>query len=185
MSYDSRGSATYTPSEAFVKKLVGSDAVAEMVAAERAKADKKAASKTDGRMTITVNVPKLVDAAWAGTAKSNQCFLILTEGDSARTFAISGLDSLGRERYGVWPLKGKPLNARECSAKQLSENDEMNHLKTILGLRSGETHAAGVGLRYGGIVILTDADAGAFFLAAGSLAETPPQQTAATFEASS
>lgn len=159
VSFDARGTPAYAPSDAFVKKLAASDAVAAMVADERAKADKRVASKTDGRMTSTVHVPKLVDATWAGTARSTRCLLILTEGDSARTFAIAGLDALGRESHGVWPLKGKPINARECSAKQLAENEEMTHLKTILGLRAGDAHAGGANLRYGGVVILTDADA--------------------------
>ena len=159
VSYNARATADYVPSEAFTKKLAGCDAVAEMADAERSKADKKAAAKTDGKMTSTVRVPKLVDATWAGTARSGLCSLILTEGDSARSFAISGLDALGRERFGVFPLKGKPINARECSAKQLADNDEMTHLKTILGLRAGEVHAKGAGLRYGSVVILTDADA--------------------------
>ena len=159
VSFNSRATADYVPSEAFIKKLAGCDAVSEMAEAERSKADKKASAKTDGKMTSTVRVPKLVDATWAGTARSGQCSLILTEGDSARSFAISGLDALGRERFGVFPLKGKPINARECSAKQLADNDEMTHLKTILGLRAGEAHTKGAGLRYGAVVILTDADA--------------------------
>jgi DNA topoisomerase II len=159
VSFNARGTADYAPSEAFLKKLAACETVAEMVQAELSKADKRVAAKSDGRMASTVRVPKLVDATWAGTARSKQCLLILTEGDSARTFAIAGLDALGRERYGVWPLKGKPINARECSAKQLADNEEMTHLKTILGLRAGEAHAGGANLRYGGVVILTDADA--------------------------
>jgi DNA topoisomerase-2 len=39
--------------------------------------------------------------------------LIITEGDSAKTFAIAGLDVIGRDYYGVFPLKGKPKNVRE------------------------------------------------------------------------
>lgn len=161
VSFDARGTVAYAPSDAFVKKVAASDALAALLETERAKQDKKAASKTDGRMTSTVRVPKLVDATWSGTARSGQCSLILTEGDSARSFAIAGLDALGRERYGVWPLKGKPINARECNAKQLADNEEMTHLKTILGLRAGEAHANGAGLRYGSVLVLTDADSGA------------------------
>lgn len=159
VSFDAKGSLTYTPSDAFVKKIAGSEALVALAEAERSKGDKRAAAKTDGRMTSTVRVPKLVDALWAGTAKSSQCSLILTEGDSARTFAIAGLDALGRERYGVWPLKGKPINARDASAKQLADNEEVTHLKTILALRSGEAHAGGAGLRYGSVLVLTDSDA--------------------------
>ena len=40
-----------------------------------------------------------------GTARSSDCTLILTEGDSAKTLAISGLSVVGRDYYGVFPLK--------------------------------------------------------------------------------
>jgi len=37
------------------------------------------------------DVPKLDDANWAGTDRSHQCTLILTEGDSAKALAVAGL----------------------------------------------------------------------------------------------
>ena len=44
-----------------------------------------------------VGIPKLDDAKdWAGTQKSNQCTLILTEGDSAKAMALAGLSVVGR-----------------------------------------------------------------------------------------
>ena len=46
----------------------------------------------------------------------------MTEGDSAKTmamngkfFLILGVNKLGRDRYGVFPLKGKLLNVREAT----------------------------------------------------------------------
>ena len=47
------------------------------------------------------------------------CTLILTEGDSAKTLAVSGLGVVGRDKYGVFPLRGKLLNVREASYKQV------------------------------------------------------------------
>ena len=64
-------------------------------------------------------IPKLEDANDAGTRYSQDCTLILTEGDSAKTLAVSGLGVVGRDRYGVFPLKGKLLNVREASHKQV------------------------------------------------------------------
>lgn len=52
-------------------------------------------------------IPKLEDANDAGTAKSLECTLILTEGDSAKTMAVSGIASIGRDKYGIFPLRGK------------------------------------------------------------------------------
>ena len=45
--------------------------------------------------------------------------MILTEGDSAKTLAVAGLGVVGRDHYGVFPLRGKLLNVRESSAKQV------------------------------------------------------------------
>lgn len=56
----------------------------------------------------------------AGGKHSLECTLILTEGDSAKSLAVSGLGVIGRDRYGVFPLRGKILNVREASHKQVS-----------------------------------------------------------------
>ena len=50
---------------------------------------------THTRSRSVVGIPKLYDANWAGTEKGNECTLILTEGDSAKALAVSGLSSLG------------------------------------------------------------------------------------------
>ena len=115
--------------------------------------------KSDGvkRARIT-GIPKLDDANWAGTPKSEQCSLILTEGDSAKALAISGLSVVGRDCYGVFPLKGKPKNVRDSSVKQLEANKEFSDLKKILGLKQGENYKNTKTLRYGQIIIMTDAD---------------------------
>ena len=47
------------------------------------------------------------------------CTLILTEGDSAKTLAIAGLGVIGKDKFGVFPLRGKLLNVREASHKQV------------------------------------------------------------------
>ena len=64
-------------------------------------------------------IPKLDDANDAGTKNSKDCTLILTEGDSAKTLAVAGLGVVGRDKYGVFPLRGKLLNVREASHKQV------------------------------------------------------------------
>lgn len=56
----------------------------------------------------------------SGGKNSTSCTLILTEGDSAKTLAVSGLGVVGRDRYGVFPLRGKILNVREASHKQVN-----------------------------------------------------------------
>jgi DNA gyrase/topoisomerase IV subunit B len=55
-------------------------------------------------------------------------------------------------------LQGKPLNVDGCSAKQISENKEVNALKLIIGLKHDMKYTSLNQLRYGRILILSDAD---------------------------
>ncbi|CAJ1349079.1 unnamed protein product, partial [Effrenium voratum] len=70
------------------------------------------------------SLAKLEDATLAGR-KGKSCTLILTEGDSAKALAVAGLAQVGRERFGVFPLKGKLLNVRSATDKQLKNNEEI------------------------------------------------------------
>ncbi|XP_056438776.1 DNA topoisomerase 2-beta isoform X2 [Gadus chalcogrammus] len=106
-------------------------------------------------------IPKLDDANDAGGRHSSECTLILTEGDSAKSLAVSGLGVIGRDRYGVFPLRGKILNVREASHKQIMENAEINNIIKIVGLqykKSYEDPESLKSLRYGKIMIMTDQD---------------------------
>ncbi|KAF3816889.1 hypothetical protein GH733_014237, partial [Mirounga leonina] len=106
-------------------------------------------------------IPKLDDANDAGGRNSNECTLILTEGDSAKTLAVSGLGVVGRDKYGVFPLRGKILNVREASHKQIMENAEINNIIKIVGLqykKNYEDEDSLKTLRYGKIMIMTDQD---------------------------
>jgi DNA topoisomerase II len=123
----------------------------------------KELQKTDGKKKRNVNVKKADDANKAGTKESYKCTLFITEGDSAKTFAVKGIACLehGRDYYGVVPLRGKLLNVRGASAKELKENEEITNLKTLLGLRYGIDYTQPENfstLRYGKIRILTDQD---------------------------
>ena len=115
--------------------------------------------KSDGNKNKNlISLTKLEDAKSAGKKRSSECRLILTEGDSAKTFAIAGLEIIGRELYGVFPLKGKLLNVRDATPTQLLSNEEIKNIKQIMGLQQNKVYTDTKKLRYGGIVILTDAD---------------------------
>uniref|UniRef100_A0AAQ4PH91 DNA topoisomerase 2 n=1 Tax=Gasterosteus aculeatus aculeatus TaxID=481459 RepID=A0AAQ4PH91_GASAC len=106
-------------------------------------------------------VPKLDDANDAGGKNSIGCTLILTEGDSAKTLAVSGLGVVGRDHYGVFPLRGKMLNVREATLKQIMENAEINSIIKIIGLQYKKNYSdpeSLKSLRYGKIMIMTDQD---------------------------
>jgi DNA topoisomerase-2 len=122
----------------------------------------KQLSKFDGSKKKKIIISKLEDANLAGTKKSDNCVLILTEGDSAKATAISGISAIknGRDYFGVFPLRGKLLNVREASTTQINNNQEIIDLKKILALKSGTTYTKENlnELRYGSLLLMMDAD---------------------------
>lgn len=121
----------------------------------------KLSQKTDGKKKSTIKgLPDLEDANWAGTSKSSECTLILTEGLSAASMAISGISVVGKEKYGVFPLRGKVLNVKDISDKKIIDNIEITNIKKILGLQSGKNYddKTKQELRYNKVMLLVDAD---------------------------
>ena len=146
-------------SNKFIKDFKSKTCIEQEVLSFTEYKDQRKLKKTDGKKTIKLTgIPKLEDANLAGSKNSHLCKLLLTEGDSARTFAISGLEIIGRDNYGVFPLKGKLLNVRQASKVQILKNDELTNLKQIIGLKQETKYTDLKQLRYGGIVILTDQD---------------------------
>ena len=88
--------------------------------------DNKNAKKTDGAKTKSIRgIPKLIDANYAGTNKSNTCIIILCEGDSAKAGIVSGLSREDRNYIGIYPMKGKLFNIRGEAISRISENKEI------------------------------------------------------------
>lgn len=71
---------------------------------------------------------------------------------------MSGLAVLGRDYYGVFPLRGKLLNVREANTKTLMGNEEIQNLIKIIGLQIGKNYEDLKSLRYGAIMIMSDQD---------------------------
>lgn len=99
---------------------------------------------------------KLADANNAGGRHSERCTLILTEGDSAKALAVAGLGVVGRDNFGVFPLRGKLLNVRDAKHDQIMKNEEIQAIKKIMGLQHNKTYDSVTGLRYGRLMIMTD-----------------------------
>ena len=116
-------------SDKFLKNIIDKTDITDRVLSFTEFKMNKQNKKTDGQKRNKIrDIPKLDDANWAGTKKSEQCILILTEGDSAKSMAISGLSVVGRDIYGVFPLKGKVMNVRDASMQQVMNNAEItNH----------------------------------------------------------
>lgn len=113
--------------------------------------------------TVIKGIDKLVDAKNAGTLKWKDTLLFVTEGDSAASLTIAGVSSLkDKENYGVFPLKGKPLNVSDITKSKIASNEEITKIMKILGLDSSKDSSSR--LRYGGIVLMTDADVDGFHI---------------------
>lgn len=159
VSPQSKFGSTAVISDKFIDKLYKTELVDRVLEISQLH-NNKTLQKTDGKKRNTIRgIPKLDDANFAGTAKSNLCTLILTEGDSASSMAISGIgEAGGRDIWGVFPLKGKVMNVKDMTSNKIGQNEEINNLKKILGLESGKTYNSLDTLRYGKIMLLTDQD---------------------------
>ena len=102
---------------------------------------------------------KLSDCA-RESAEGTELFLV--EGDSAGGSAKQARD---RETQAVLPLRGKILNVASASADKLRQNQELKDLIEALGCGVGERFDI-ARLRYGRVVIMTDADVDGAHIAA-------------------
>jgi DNA topoisomerase-2 len=142
-------------SDKFIEKLAKMGVMDAACAITEVK-ETKAAKKTDGVKTKNIRgIPKLTDANWAGTDKAKNCMLLLCEGDSAKSGIISGLSSEDRNTIGVYPMKGKIMNALGAN---ISANKEITEIKKILGLVTGKQYTSADDLRYGQVLFMTDQD---------------------------
>ena len=155
--------STCTVSDTFIEKVAKMGVMDTACSLTEIK-ERNTAKKSDGSKTRHVRgIANFIDANHAGTAAhSRHCVLILCEGLSAMSGVVSGLSSEDRNRFGIYPLKGKLLNVRGEAIKKISENKEITDLKKILGLETGKQYPTmeevAKHLRYGKIMILTDSD---------------------------
>ena len=154
----SKFGSTYEVSSGLIDKLAKMGIMNTSCALSEIK-DKKNAKKTDGNKNKNIRgIPKLVDANYAGTTKSNQTMLILCEGDSAKAGILSGLSNEDRNVIGVYPMRGKLFNVRGETQKRINESKEINEIKKIMGLESSKVYQNVNDLRYGKIIFMTDQD---------------------------
>ena len=102
----------------------------------------------------------------AGSKSSKECTLILCEGLSAKTYAVSGIQvgynsKAGRDWFGIYPLRGKLLNVRNASNNSIAGNKEITDVIQALGLHYGIDYSEEKNynnLNYGTVMIMTDSD---------------------------
>lgn len=122
--------------------------------------------KTEKKSRSFKRIEGLDPANLAGGKHSTECTLILCEGLSAKTYATIGINvgfggKKGRNYFGIYPLRGKCLNVRNATVRSISENKEITDVIQALNLKYGVDYRqdeAFATLRYGRVLIITDAD---------------------------
>jgi DNA gyrase subunit B len=94
---------------------------------------------------------KLMDCT---TRNRDESELFLVEGQSAGGSADNGRD---REFQALLPLRGKVLNVEKARVEKLLSNEEITNLISAIGIDIGNVDDL-TKLRYGKLIILTDAD---------------------------
>ncbi|KAJ3428705.1 DNA topoisomerase/gyrase [Anaeramoeba flamelloides] len=147
-------------SDNFLNGIKKSNIINDVISLARMKEDNKLKRRSGKRKQRLNGFEKLDDANFAGSKESKKCTLIVTEGDSAKSLAVSGLSVIGRDYYGVYPIKGKLLNTRDATNQQIMKNKEIDALIKILGLKYGTVYTKKniYTLRYGHLMIMVDQD---------------------------
>lgn len=122
--------------------------------------------KTERKTKSFKKIKGLDPANNAGTKHAPKCSLILCEGLSAKTYAVSGIQVgafglKGRDWFGIYPLRGTPLNVRNCNLQRIANNSEISDIIQALGLKYNTDYTIDSNfktLRYGKVIILADAD---------------------------
>ena len=136
-------------------KSVGDAIAARVIQSARAReASRAAASQVRRKTAISgrLNLPgKLHDC---DSTNPEETELFIVEGDSAGGSAKQGRD---RDFQAILPLKGKVLNAEQAGKAKVLDNKELTDIISALGCGMDDQYDP-ARLRYGKIILLTDAD---------------------------
>ena len=108
---------------------------------------------------VSINIPKLKDCKFhlnQNGEKGEKTMIFLTEGDSASGSMVSVRDVYSQ---AIFSLRGKVLNVFDKKRTEIYKNEELYNLMIALGVENGVE-----GLRYGKVIIATDADTDGFHI---------------------
>jgi DNA gyrase subunit B len=136
-------------------KSVGDAIAARVIQAAKAREASRAAATQVRRKTAISNrltLPgKLHDC---DSTHADETELFIVEGDSAGGSAKQGRD---RDIQAILPLKGKVLNAEQAGKAKVLDNKELTDIVSALGCGMDDQFDP-ARLRYGKVILLTDAD---------------------------
>ena len=117
--------------------------------------------KTDGKKVKDIDIDRGRDANLSGTKESQNCTLVLAEGNSGLGCVDAYVACFpdGKDYYGTLALRGKGLNVHNITEKNKhkeEENVEIQRFKRMMGLKHNTTSLKDC--RYGKILIFADTD---------------------------
>jgi DNA gyrase subunit B/topoisomerase-4 subunit B len=136
-------------------KSIGDAVAARVIQAAKAReASRAAASQVRRKTAISnrLNLPGKLHDCDSTSPEESELFIV--EGDSAGGSAKQGRN---RDIQAILPLKGKVLNAEQAGKAKVLDNKELTDIVSALGCGMDDQYDPGR-LRYGKIILLTDAD---------------------------
>lgn len=160
MNPEVQGAVSQVTSEAYMEFLevnsrdarrIVEQCMTSMRARDAAKKARELVRRGANLLENTTLPGKLADCSEQDPARSE---LYIVEGDSAGGSAKQGRD---RHFQAILPLRGKILNTERARLNKILDNNEVKALISALGVGIGDDFNLD-GLRYGRVIIMTDAD---------------------------
>jgi len=143
--------AYFKKNETVCEQIISKIAETVRVRDAAAKA-REMARKKSGRFESLGLPIKLTDCV---SKEREKCEVFIVEGDSASSNCKSTRD---KDYQAILSLKGKVLNVEGSSVNRILESQEIKNIISSLGIDIKNANNDKTGLRYGKIILMTDAD---------------------------
>ena len=91
----------------------------------------------------------------SGSDRAEECTLFVCDGLSSRAFVVAGIENR-HDIYGIYPLRGAPMNVRNATEKAVTSSRVIGELMTVLGLTTTTTTTTA--MNYGSVCIVVEPD---------------------------